>query len=54
MNGIIKINFADFWRRFNYKLFPPYNILNSKYSLEISDDPDFFILFMLWNNTFIL
>ena len=39
----IKINFVDFWDSFDYHNFYIYKILNKKYNVEISDNPDYII-----------
>lgn len=44
MKKRIKINFYGFWEGFDYEDFFIYQILNSKYEVEISDNPDYSII----------
>ena len=41
MKRVIKINFTDFWEGFRKKDNFFYNLLSSRYAVEISDTPDF-------------
>lgn len=41
MKRVIKINFTDFWEGFSKKDNFFYNLLSSRYAVEISDTPDF-------------